>query len=64
MLKHSRDTTTKADMAVVVEINPEDGKHSRMAAAALQWEASDWYVARNAAWTEPLLGQITTSIPQ
>jgi phage terminase large subunit-like protein len=32
---------------------------SRMFAAAPEWQAGDWYVDRNAAWTEPFVEQIT-----
>jgi predicted phage terminase large subunit-like protein len=44
----------------VMEINPEGGKTARMFAAAPEWQAGDWYVDRNAAWTEPFIEQITT----
>ena len=44
----------------VIEINPQGGKIARMFAAAPEWQAGDWYVDRNAAWTEPLIDQITT----
>jgi phage terminase large subunit-like protein len=30
-----------------------------MFAAAPEWQAGDWYVDRNAAWTEPFIEQIT-----
>ena len=30
-----------------------------MFAAATEWQAGDWYVDRNAAWTEPFVEQIT-----
>jgi predicted phage terminase large subunit-like protein len=43
----------------VVEINPQGGKVARMFAAAAAWQAGDWYVDRNAAWTEPFIQQIT-----
>ncbi len=43
----------------VIEINPEGGKTARMFAAAPEWQAGDWYVDRNAAWTEPFIEQIT-----
>jgi predicted phage terminase large subunit-like protein len=43
----------------VVEINPQGGKVARMFAAAAAWQAGDWYVDRNAAWTEPFVQQIT-----
>jgi predicted phage terminase large subunit-like protein len=44
----------------VVAVNPEGGKLARFMAAAPEWEAGDWYVDRNAAWTEPLIQQLTT----
>jgi predicted phage terminase large subunit-like protein len=44
----------------VIEINPQGGKTARMFAAAPEWQAGDWYVDRNAAWTEPFIEQITT----
>jgi len=44
----------------VIAIDPEGGKLARFMAAAPEWEAGDWYVDRNAAWTEPLIQQLTT----
>jgi predicted phage terminase large subunit-like protein len=44
----------------VIEIKPLGGKTARMFAAAPEWQAGDWYVDRNAAWTEPFIEQITT----
>jgi predicted phage terminase large subunit-like protein len=49
----------KQNMPGVIEINPQGGKVARMYAAAPEWQAGDWYVARNAAWTEPFINQIT-----
>jgi len=49
----------KANVSGVIEIEPEGGKIARMYAAAPEWQAGDWYVERNAAWTEPFLQQIT-----
>lgn len=43
----------------VVAINPQGGKTARMFAAAAEWQAGDWYVDRNAAWSEPFIQQIT-----
>jgi predicted phage terminase large subunit-like protein len=43
----------------VQEVNPQGGKTARMFAAAAEWQAGDWYVDRNAAWTEPFIEQIT-----
>ena len=42
----------------MVEINPQGGKVARMFAAAAEWQAGDWFVDRNAAWTEPFIEQI------
>src|SRR5215470_9387161 len=44
----------------VIAINPQGGKTARMFAAAPEWQAGDWYVDRNAAWTAPFVEQITT----
>ena len=44
----------------MIEINPQGGKVARMFAAAPEWQAGDWYVDRNAAWTEPFIEQIIT----
>ena len=49
----------KINVPGVIAINPEGGKNGRMQAAAFGWQAGDWYVDRNAAWTEPLVEQIT-----
>ncbi len=49
----------KVNVPGVIEINPEGGKTARMFAAAPEWQAGDWYVDRNAAWTESFLDQIT-----
>jgi predicted phage terminase large subunit-like protein len=49
----------KINIPGVIAINPEGGKTARMFAAAPEWQAGDWYVDRNAAWTEPLVEQIT-----
>jgi predicted phage terminase large subunit-like protein len=43
----------------VIAISPEGGKLARFMAAAPEWEAGDWYVDRNAAWTEPFIQQLT-----
>jgi len=43
----------------VIAINPQGGKVARMFAAAPEWQSGDWYVDRNAAWTEPFVEQIT-----
>src|SRR2546422_1795448 len=49
----------KVNLPGVVEIDPQGGKVARMFAAAPEWQAGDWYVLRNAAWTEPFIEQIT-----
>src|SRR5229473_5974869 len=49
----------KVNVPGVVAINPQGGKVARMFAAAPEWQAGDWYVDRNAAWTEPFVEQIT-----
>jgi predicted phage terminase large subunit-like protein len=49
----------KINVPGVVEINPQGGKIARMFAAAAEWQAGDWYVDRNAAWTEPFIQQLT-----
>lgn len=49
----------KANVTGVIEIEPQGGKIARMYAAAPEWQAQDWYVERNAAWTEPFIQQVT-----
>jgi len=49
----------KLNVPGVIEINPQGGKTARMFAAAPEWQAGDWYVDRNAAWTGPFIDQIT-----
>ena len=49
----------KVNVPGVIEINPQGGKTARMFAAAPEWQAGDWYVERNAAWTEAFVEQIT-----
>jgi predicted phage terminase large subunit-like protein len=44
----------------IIAVEPRGGKLARFMAAAPEWEAGDWYVDRNAAWTEPLIQQLTT----
>jgi predicted phage terminase large subunit-like protein len=48
----------KCNVPGVIEINPQGGKIARMFAAAAEWQAGDWFVDRNAAWTEPLVEQL------
>jgi predicted phage terminase large subunit-like protein len=50
----------QVNVSGVIEINPEGGKTARMFAAAPEWQAGDWYVDRNAAWTAPFIDQVTT----
>lgn len=49
----------KINVPGVIEIKPQGGKIARMFAAAPEWQAGDWFVDRNAAWTEPLVEQLT-----
>lgn len=49
----------KVNVPGVIGVNPQGGKTSRLFAAAPEWEAGDWFLDRNAAWTEPLIEQIT-----
>jgi len=49
----------KVNVPGVIEINPQGGKTARMYAAAFEWQAGDWLVDRNAAWTEPFIEQLT-----
>jgi predicted phage terminase large subunit-like protein len=50
----------KVNVPGVIEINPQGGKTARMFAAAPEWQGGDWFLDRNAAWTEPFVEQITT----
>jgi predicted phage terminase large subunit-like protein len=43
----------------VIEIEPEGGKVPRMFAACGEWQSGNWYVDRNAAWTDPFIEEIT-----
>lgn len=43
----------------VIEINPEGGKITRMFAACSEWQSGNWYVQRNAGWTEEFVEEIT-----
>ena len=49
----------KTEIPGVLEVNPKGGKLARMVAAAPEWQAGDWYVSRNAPWTEPFVDQLT-----
>jgi predicted phage terminase large subunit-like protein len=49
----------KVSVPGVIEINPQGGKTARMFAAAPEWQAGDWFLDRNAAWTEPFIQQMT-----
>jgi predicted phage terminase large subunit-like protein len=48
----------QSHLANVVAITPQGGKTSRMHAAAVGWQAGDWYVDRNAGWAEPFIEQL------
>jgi predicted phage terminase large subunit-like protein len=48
----------KLNVPGVIQINPQGGKIGRMHAVAGEWQAEDWFVDRNAAWTEPLIDQL------
>jgi predicted phage terminase large subunit-like protein len=50
----------KANVNGVIPVNPEGGKLARFMAMQPEWEAGDWYVARNAAWTPALIEQLVT----
>ena len=50
----------KMNLPGVIAINPQGGKIARMFAAAPEWQAGDWLLDRNAAWTEPLVEQLIT----
>jgi predicted phage terminase large subunit-like protein len=43
----------------VVAIEPEGGKITRMYASCGSWQSLNWYVARNAAWSEPFIEHLT-----
>jgi predicted phage terminase large subunit-like protein len=43
----------------VVSITPQGGKVPRMQAVLSEWQAGNWYVERNAAWTGPFIDQLT-----
>ena len=49
----------KVNVPGVIAINPLGGKVARMYAAAPEFQAGDWHLDRNAAWTEPFVEQIT-----
>lgn len=49
----------KNTIPAVIEVTPEGGKIARMFAATPEWQAGDWYVDRNAAWSAPFVDQIT-----
>lgn len=44
----------------VIEVNPQGGKVARMFAVCGEWQSGNWYVPRNAAWTDPFIQSITT----
>ena len=49
----------KRVLSGIVAVEPEGGKIARLFATCPEWQAGDWWVARNAAWTEPFLDQLT-----
>ena len=49
----------KVNLPGVIAINPQGGKVARMFAVVPEFQAGDWVVDRNAAWTEPFVEQIT-----
>jgi predicted phage terminase large subunit-like protein len=46
-------------VAGMIAVDPEGGKVSRMYAVCGEWQAHNWYVDRNAAWTGPFIEHIT-----
>jgi predicted phage terminase large subunit-like protein len=44
----------------IVAVNPEGGKMSRMFAASGEMQSNNWYMDRNAAWTEPFVTSMCT----
>ena len=61
----NNEPTTNANAARVdtktgvIEVNPQGGKTARMFSAAAEWQPGDWFLSRNAAWTEPFIEQVT-----
>lgn len=49
----------KKQIPGVIAVNPEGSKISRMFAVCGEWQSGNWYVDRNAAWTEPFIISIT-----
>lgn len=48
----------QTSLSNVVAVPPQGGKASRMHAAAVGWQAGDWYVERNAAWADGFIEQL------
>jgi predicted phage terminase large subunit-like protein len=48
------------DLPGIIAVNPQGGKTSRLMAVSGEWQASNWYMDRNAAWTEPAITQLIT----
>jgi predicted phage terminase large subunit-like protein len=48
----------KQNVPGIIAVNPMGGKVSRMQAASAEWQAGDWFVSRNAAWTVLFLLQL------
>lgn len=45
----------KQKLPGIIAVNPEGGKMSRMMAASPSWQSHNWFVDRNAAYTEPFI---------
>jgi predicted phage terminase large subunit-like protein len=45
-------------VANVHEVTPQGGKVARFAAMAPEWDAHDWYLSKDASWTESLIAQL------
>jgi predicted phage terminase large subunit-like protein len=48
----------KVNVPGVIARNPQGGKIPRMRAAACGWQAGEWFIDRDAAWTPPFVEQI------
>lgn len=44
----------------IIAVNPEGGKLSRFMASAPEWQAGNWWLPRNASWTEPHITSLIT----
>jgi predicted phage terminase large subunit-like protein len=52
-------THLKENISGVIAVNPQGGKMARMVAASPEFQAHDWYVDRNGAWTDKFIEQVT-----